>query len=204
MAKINLLPWREEERREKKRQFGSMTVLCVLLTGGLMFLVHLSVAGNIGAQEGRNSFLKSQIEVLDKEIAQIQELEKRRAELEQRMKIIQQLQQSRPLMVRLFDEMPRVLPEGIYLTEVQRKGISLTVKGRTESNPRVSAFMRNIESSQWLSMGEFGDITADKKSATPSSDFNLTVKQKGIELPAPPEAKKKPTAAAKKKAGGKS
>lgn len=195
MAKINLLPWREEERRERKRQFASMMVLSALLTFGLMFLVHLSVAGSISDQQGRNAFLKSQIEVLDKEIAQIQELEKKRAELEQRMNIIQQLQQSRPLMVRLFDEIPRVLPEGIFLTEIQRKDIVLTVKGRTESNPRVSAFMRNVESSQWLSMGEFGDITADKKSSTPSSDFNLTIKQKGLVVIEPEADKKKGPAA---------
>ncbi|NQD36292.1 PilN domain-containing protein [Permianibacter sp. IMCC34836] len=197
MAKINLLPWRAEERRERARQFYSMLVLSMILTALLMGVVHLTYAGMISDQELRNTYLESEIKVVDKEIEEINLLEKQRADLEQRMGIIQELQQSRPLNVHLFDELPRLLPEGIFLTELVRKDNKLTVKGKTESSPRVAAFMRNIESSQWIGNPDLDNIAADKKSATPSSDFLMYAIQKGVK---PPEPKEDPKAKGKKDA----
>ena len=99
------------------------------------------------------------------------------------MNIIQELQQSRPLNVHLLDDLPRLLPEGIFLTELIRKDNKLTIKGKTESSPRVAAFMRNIESSQWVGSPDLDVISADRKSATPSSDFLLYAIHKGVKAP---------------------
>lgn len=183
MAKINLLPWRAEQRRERAREFYSTLVLSMILAAMVMGVVHFTYAGIIDEQNGRNTYLDSEIKVLDKEIEEIEALEKQRADLEQRMNIIQELQQSRPLNVHLFDELPRLLPEGIFLTELIRKDNKLTVKGKTESSPRVAAFMRNIESSQWVGSPDLDVISADRKSATPSSDFLLYAIQKGVKAP---------------------
>lgn len=181
MAKINLLPWREEERKERKRQFFSMTILCVILSCMMMFMIKFSIDHTIAEQGTRNSYLSSEIVVLDGQIKQIEQLEKERADLEQRMKIIQDLQQSRPLIVHLFDDLPRLLPDGLFLTEIERKDNILTIKGRTESNPRVASFMRNIENSAWLESPALGNIVADKRSSTPASDFVLTAKTKKLQ-----------------------
>lgn len=194
MAKINLLPWRAEQRRERARQFYSTLVLSMILAALVMGVVHFTYSGIIAEQQQRNAYLDSEIKVLDKEIEEIEALEKQRADLEQRMNIIQELQQSRPLNVHLFDDLPRLLPEGIFLTELVRKDNKLTVKGKTESSPRVAAFMRNIESSQWVGSPDLDVISADKKSATPSSDFLLYAIQKGVKAPEPapdPKAKNK-------------
>lgn len=188
MAKINLLPWRDEERKERKRQFFSLMVLSVILSGAMMFVVNLSVQNQVATQNGRNTFLESEIKVLEEQIKQIETLERARADLEQRMKIIQDLQQSRPLGVHLFDELPRLLPDGLYLTELSRKEATLSIKGKTESNPRVASFMRQIESSPWVGSAQFGNIVSDRKSNVPSSDFTMTAMQKGI---TPPDDKKK-------------
>lgn len=178
MANINLLPWREEQRKERKRQFFSMMVLSVILTVMVMFMINLSISKSKTDQDERNAYLTSEIQVLDNQIKQIEKLEQERADLEQRMKIIQDLQRSRPQVVHLFDELPRLLPEGLYITEIERKDTALTIKGRTESNPRVSSFMRNIESSPWVANAQLGAIVADKKSSTPASDFQLTAAQR--------------------------
>lgn len=186
MAKINLLPWRAELRRERSRQFYSTLVLSMILTGLVMGVVYFTYEGIIAEQNQRNAYLDSEIKVLDKEIEEIEALEKQRADLEQRMNIIQELQQSRPLNVHLFDDLPRLLPEGMFLTELLRKDNKLTVRGKTESSPRVAAFMRNIESSQWIGSPDLDVISADKRSATPSSDFLLYAVQKGVKPPTPP------------------
>lgn len=199
MAKINLLPWRAEQRRERTRQFYSTLILSMILTAMIMGVVHWTYVGIIEEQNQRNAYLDSEIKVLDKEIEEIEALEKQRADLEQRMNIIQELQQSRPLNVHLFDDLPRLLPEGIYLTEIVRKDNKLTVRGKTESSPRVAAFMRNIESSQWIGSPDLDVISADRKSATPSSDFLLYAVHKGVKAPEPPvDSKAKDKKGAKK------
>lgn len=204
MAKINLLPWRAEQRRERSRQFFSTLVLSMILTTMLMGVVYFTYEGIIAEQQRRNAYLDSEIKVVDKEIQEIEVLEKQRADLEQRMNIIQELQQSRPLNVHLFDDMPRLLPEGIFLTEVVRKDNKLTIRGKTESSPRVAAFMRNIESSQWVGSPDLDVIAADRKSATPSSDFLLYAVQKGVKAPEPPQdPKAKGSKNTKKKDDGK-
>lgn len=190
MAKINLLPWRAELRRERQRQFFSTMILSAILTLVIMFMVHLYHADLISTQEQRNAYLQSEIKVVDAQIEEIKVLEKQRADLEQRMNIIQELQQSRPLNVHLFDELPRLMPEGVFLTELERKENKLQIKGKTESNPRVSTFMRNFESSPWFAKPNLDVIAADRKSAMPSSDFVLNVEQKGLLVEEPEAAKK--------------
>jgi len=185
MAKINLLPWRAELRRERQRQFISLVVLSSVLTLMIMGVVHLMYTGRISDQEQRNSYLQSEIKVVDAQIEEIKALEKQREDLEQRMNIIHDLQQSRPLNVHLFDEIPRLLPEGVFLTELTRKENKVQIKGKTESNPRVSTFMRNFESSQWFVKPDLDVISADRKSAVPSSDFVLNIEQKGVKVAEP-------------------
>lgn len=191
MAKINLLPWRAELRRERQRQFISLTVLSCILTLMVMGVVHLMYAGQITEQEARNAYLQSEIVVVDAQIEEIRALEKQREDLEQRMNIIHELQQSRPLNVHLFDEIPRVMPEGVYLTELVRKGQNIEIRGKTESSPRVATFMRNFESSQWFATPDLNVIEADKRSSMPSSDFSLKVQQTGVLAPGDENAKKK-------------
>ena len=150
MARINLLPWREERRRQQRQEFFLAIALGTGLAAGLMLGVHLYLADRIEYQEQRNRFLKTQIAILDRKIKEIRDLEKKRDRLIAKMEIIQRLQFSRPEVVHLFDSMARTLPDGIYLTKMTQKGDRLAVDGIAQSNARVSAYMRNIEASPWL------------------------------------------------------
>lgn len=150
MPRINLLPWREELRTQRRNQFfvglGGAAVAAAAVIG----IGHLVMNGIIDSQRERNDLLKAEIAELDKRIEDILELENQKSRLLARMEIIEQLQRSRPDVVRVFDQLVRTLPDGVRLTAVKQTGKRLEIRGSAESNTRVSAFMRNIDSSQWL------------------------------------------------------
>jgi type IV pilus assembly protein PilN len=176
MAHINLLPWREELRQEQTRQFATITGLSLALTGALIFMVHVTFDNQIDHQNSRNQMLKDEITTLDASLEQIQELEETKAQLLARMDVIQSLQQRRPQIVHLFDDIVRTVPEGIYLTELTQESETLTIKGIAESNGRVSAYMRNIDSSDWMATPKLSVIETKKESLR-SSNFTLTTSQ---------------------------
>lgn len=150
MPRINLLPWREERRKERQRQFNFHTLLAAALGAVVTLLFSVTIGGAISNQQGRNDYLKSQIAAMDKQIAEIKDLQQTRQRLLARMKIIEQLQQSRPAEVHFFDQLVKTLPPGVYLTAVEQKGDQVTIQGVAESSARVSTYMRNIGASPWL------------------------------------------------------
>jgi len=176
MAHINLLPWREEQRQEQTRQFATVTVLSLILTGALMFLVHATFSGQIEHQKFRNKILQDEINTLDASLKQIETLEDTKEQLLARMDVIQSLQQQRPQIVRLFDDFVRTVPEGIFLREIKQEGTQLTIQGVAESNGRVSAYMRNIDASGWMTTPKL-KVIETKKGAFRSSDFTLVTSQ---------------------------
>lgn len=177
MARINLLPWREAERKRKLREFGVMVVGGLAFALAASFYMHIHVEGMIDSQKSRNSFLQNEIAQLDRKIKEIRNLEKTKSNLIARMNIIQQLQESRPEIVHLFDELATTLPDGVYLTEVAQRGRGIGLKGRAQSNARVSAYMRNIDSSPWLGKANLKVIEHRDKTGTGLSHFQLAAKQ---------------------------
>jgi type IV pilus assembly protein PilN len=178
MARINLLPWRETLRRERQREFGVAVAGGLIVTVLLGFYVHLHVAGMIDYQNSRNAFLKREIAEVDKKIAEIKDLEKTKARLLARMNVIQQLQASRPEIVHLFDELVTTTPEGVFLTKIEQKGDTVTLFGNAQSNARVSAYMRNVEASQWITNPVLQIIENKDKEDSGFSQFTLTFQQK--------------------------
>jgi len=150
MPRVNLLPWREQKRVQRRNQFFIGLGGALLAAGLVTWVGHQIMEGLIGHQQQRNGLLKSEIAELDLRIAEIDELELKKDRLLARMEIIEQLQRSRPEVVYLFDELVRALPDGVYLTTVKQSGRRLEIQGSAESNTRVSAFMRNIDRSDWL------------------------------------------------------
>ncbi|MDH5710442.1 MAG: PilN domain-containing protein [Gammaproteobacteria bacterium] len=176
MARINLLPWREELRAEKTRQFASMLGLFAFMTVAIIALVHINIAGQINHQQYRNDILKKEIAQLDLALKEIEGLEDQKEELLSRMEVIQSLQQQRPQIVHLFDEFVRTVPEGIYLTSINQNGKDLVINGVAESNGRVSAYMRNIDASEWMSTPKL-TVIETLKGTLRSSSFVLTTSQ---------------------------
>ena len=151
MAHINLLPWREELRREQQRQFFTIMGLSVILMGLIILAVHLRISGMIDHQESRNRFLQTEIKKVEKQIAEIKKIEQEKRRLLARMEVIQELQRNRPEIVHMFDEIARITPEGIYLETMSQSGNKLVLTVVAQSNARVSALMRNIEGSELFS-----------------------------------------------------
>ena len=173
---INLLPWRDELRKEQTRQFVSLTIISVIFTLALILLVHVNLERLIGHQNERNQILKDEIQKLDKELEQIKDLEDTKEELLSRMEIIQSLQQKRPQIVHLFDELVRTVPEGLHLNSIKQQDDALTIIGIAESNGRVSAYMRNIDASDWMTKPRLTVIESKRKDGR-GSEFTLTASQ---------------------------
>ncbi len=177
MAHINLLPWRENQRRGRKRKFGLQLLGVAALAGLAALSWHAMVQGQIEHQNSRNALLKAEIVQVDKKIVEIKAIDKRRAQLISRMDIIQDLQVSRPQIVHLFDELVESIPEGAYLLNLDQKGNKVVVKGRAQSNARVSSYMRNIDSSAWIGGAALKIIQAKDKTGTGMSHFELEARQ---------------------------
>jgi type IV pilus assembly protein PilN len=181
MPRINLLAWREAQRKERKLAFmvalGAAAVCACVAT----VAVYLLYDGMIDAQESRNQMLQAQIKILDRQIEEINNLEQTKRQFIARMQIIEKLQRSRPEIVHVFDQIVKTLPDGVYLTSVTQSGDHLKFTGVAQSSTRVSAFMRNIDSSQWMrnptleviqsSTGVFGSsFTLDAQETAESAD----------------------------------
>jgi type IV pilus assembly protein PilN len=177
MTRINLLPWRETLRKEQQRQFISIAAGAAVLTAVIMIYIHIHINGMINAQTARNNFLENEVAEVDKKISEIKELETEKQQLLARMNIIQQLQRRRPEIVHVFDEMAKRVPDGIYLTDIKQQGQSLVIEGTAESNARVSAFMRNLDASDWFTNPRLVVIESKEKESVRTSKFTLNVTQ---------------------------
>ncbi|NVK23020.1 MAG: PilN domain-containing protein [Kangiellaceae bacterium] len=176
MANINLLDWREELRQERQKEFFITLGLMAILAALIWFLVHTVMASRIENQQNRNNYLQTEIRQLDRQIKEINELEKQRESLIARMNVIQDLQQSRPEVVRMFDELVRVVPEGINIRTLERKSAGLTFVGEGESNPRISEFMRQLDASERLQSKDLQNVSKQNK-GIPSQSFTLLAQQ---------------------------
>jgi type IV pilus assembly protein PilN len=181
MPRINLLPWREQERKIRRREF-------TVAAGGAIFASIIFVLGGkvlysswTDAQNEKNNLLKKEIVKLDAQIADIQDLETRKQRLVARMEIIEKLQRKRPEIVHLFDEIVKTVPDGIYLTAIKQSGNKLEIHGVAQSSTRVSTFMRNIDSSVWMDNPVL-QVVESAKDSTTGSNFTLTSDVVGVDL----------------------
>jgi len=177
MPHINLLPWREDLRREKQRQFINIAAGAAILMVGIIVLVHIRMAGVIEEQNNRNQFMTDQIAQVDKDIKEIETLEKEKAALLARMKVIQELQSSRPEIVHIFDEIARNMPDKVFLISASRKAREIDLVGVADSNDYVSELMRNLNNSPWLTNPRLEVIKSDIKEYPGASWFQMKVSQ---------------------------
>lgn len=176
---INLMPWREERRKQQQQDFMIMLGVAAALGVLVWWVWTSSVSAQIEDQQGRNSYIEKELALLDGQIKEIKELETRRAELVARMDTIQKLQNDRPSIVYIFDQLARTVPNGVYYTEVVRQGGSFTIKGVAESNTRISALMRSLNESPWFADPSLQ--TVDAVAGSEASSFVLTVSQEAQE-----------------------
>lgn len=177
MARINLLPWRDELRKLKQQDFVVGVGIAALVTCLILLLVYMQIEGMKDYQRRRNQMLKDEIVVLDKKIKEIKDIESKKNKLLTKIDVIQKLQESRPEIVHLFDELPKVTPEGVHLTRFVQSGSALALEGKAQSNARVSAYMRTIENSPWLKSPKLDVIKGQGDKRGAMNDFSMKAQQ---------------------------
>jgi type IV pilus assembly protein PilN len=187
MPRINLLPWREAERKRKRQEFGAAFALALVVAAVIAFGVRMQMQSTIDEQHARNQYLKDEIAALDKQITEILDLEQRKARLLARMQVIEQLERSRPEIVHVFDQLVKTTPDGIYLTSIKQTDRRIQIKGVAQSSTRVASYMRNIDSSEWLADPSL-DILETKGAGDTGSEFTLNAVQENPLLPPDAEA----------------
>lgn len=175
MAKINLLPWRVERRQQRQKQFYTLLGVVAVAAVLAVFGVKTYYDSLIEAQQARNNYLQNEIKLVDAKIKEIEELDRKRADLLQRKQVIEELQASRSLMVHLFDELVRTIPEGVRLSSIKQAGTVLTLEGLTQSNARVSSYIRALENSGWMARPDLSIIEAKGADRNMPYIFNLKV-----------------------------
>jgi type IV pilus assembly protein PilN len=175
MARINLLPWRAERRKLRQKEFITMLGLCAAAGVVLWFLLNTYYNNQISGQTERNAYLHDQITQVDKQITEIDQLDKKKAKLLARKEVIEQLQANRSQMVHLFDSLVRTIPDGVILTSIKQEGDKLTLEGRSQSNARVSTYMRNLEGSGWMTKPNLSIIEAKEGDPALPYTFSLDV-----------------------------
>ncbi|GAB2990576.1 PilN domain-containing protein [Psychrosphaera aestuarii] len=178
MPYINLLPWRETARKELQQQFLAILGAISAVVIFLLFLLSIYYGQRLEGQEYRNNYLQSEISILTQRINEIRNLNDKKSDLNKRIALIEQLQESRNLGTEIFNEVAGMVPTGIYLTKIEKKGPSLLINGKSESNNRLSNMMRNIERSELLEAADLDSIIAGEKDTALLSDFTMTVSVK--------------------------
>ncbi|WP_417761174.1 PilN domain-containing protein [Shewanella sp.] len=180
MANINLLPWREEAREKKKRDYLGVLALVFIAAAFGVYLTISFIGLLTEDQRERNAYLQNEIQLLDKQIAEIKKIRERKADIEKRTEIILNLQQSRNLPTHILDELVRVIPPGVYLSSVEKKGSVIWIEGRSESNNNVANMMRKIKASEWLQDPSMQSIVSQQEDIRELQRFRLKVTVKGV------------------------
>ena len=166
---INLLPWRERLREERRREFLTIMMGFVIIAGGLVFLLDRYFNGEITMQQARNVFVRAEITLLDAQVAEINQLRQQKEDIRARMNVITDLQGTRPVIVRIFDEMVRTLPNGIFYEQVQRIEDVIAVEGIAESSARITELMRNLDDSEWFKATDLSEFSVVESAETSMS-----------------------------------
>ena len=202
MPRINLLPWRDAERKRKRQEFFLGAGAALFLAAIVYGVVNWQMQSAIDEQMSRNQYLNDQIKELDKQIAEILDLEEQKKRLQERITVIEQLELSRPEIVHVFDQLVRTTPDGIYLTSVKQTNRKIELKGIAQSSTRVASYMRNIDSSEWLTDPALQILETKGKTDT-GSQFTLSMMQENPQLAVAKTEEKMSARPAGKPAGNK-
>ncbi len=175
MARINLLPWRAERRKQRQQEFMSLLGLSAIVAVVISLLIVMFYKGQIEGEKARNQYLTDQITLVNEQIKEIDELDKKKARLLRRKEVIEELQASRSQMVHLFDELVRTVPDGLRLNSIKQQGAELSLDGFAQSNARVSTYMRNLQVSGWMTKPELSIIESRGKEQGLPYAFSLRV-----------------------------
>ncbi len=176
-TRINLLPWREELKKQRQTEFYVMLAVAAAIGLAVWFGGRWYLNAEIQHHQQRNNILQQEIRQLDRQISRIRDLERTREQLIARMDVIQDLQEGRPQIVHLFEQLVTTLPDGVFLESVRQQGNSITITGVGQSNARVSSYMERLDASDWLTDPNLDVIEVRDRDGVRVSNFTLQVRQ---------------------------
>ncbi|WP_428355547.1 PilN domain-containing protein [Methyloprofundus sp.] len=178
MTRINLLPWRDELRKQNQQEFIISIVFVAVAAIAILFGMQAYLDSLIVEQQDKKRIVNAKVAEVNLITAKIKDIETQNTILQSKRSAIQALQKSRPEIVHFIDAIARVTPEGVYLTQLKQDNARVALIGKTQSNARVSAFMRNVEANQWLVDPELNIIRGSNKNKNGKlSDFTLYAQQ---------------------------
>ena len=180
MAYINLLPWREEAQKAKQKEYFMILGAVATSAVAIALLVGQFYQMRVDGQNSKNQYLKNEIQLLDVKIAEIKGLNEKKSELENRISVVEQLQRSRNVGTQVLDEITKVVPNGIYLTSLDKQGNMLELAGKSESNNHLANMIREIERSNLLADAQLSTISSKNTNSRLLSDFKMRVRIKGL------------------------
>lgn len=180
MAYINLLPWREEELKAKKKEFFTILAAAGVCAFALVLAINIYFQARVDGQLARNTYLKNEIQILDIQIAEIKTLNQKKAALQERIDVVEQLQRSRNVGTQVLNEIATIIPNGIYITQIDKKGNTIQITGKSESNNHLANMIRAVELSDLFTDATPESITSDDNSSKLLSSFKMRVKIKGL------------------------
>ena len=178
---INLIPWRESDRIRRKKHFIMALIAGLVFSGIAVLGMQYVFYGWLDAQKARNNYLQKEISLLAKKVEDINKLKKEQKSIWDRVRVIEKLQQKRPLVVHIFTELARIIPEGIYITDLQEHGDIINIVGKSDSNNELSRFMRVINQANWLQKATLVEIKTQDSQLQRFSDFKLEIDVKESE-----------------------
>jgi type IV pilus assembly protein PilN len=176
MPNINLLPWREEQREELKQVFFIVIGVCASAALVLLLVGWMGMQSSLDYQNSRNSYLNKEIKRVEAQVRKIKKLKAQRSKMLSRMKVIQNLQGNRPVIVNVFDELVKIVPDGVHFKKININGKTIGIKGAAESNNRVASLMRNVDDSKWFTRPNLTQVTANKKLGSRANNFSMSMK----------------------------
>ena len=180
MAFINLLPWREEAEKAKERQYFTILTVVAVVAFAIVFIISQFYQMRVDGQNTRNQFLNNEIQILDTRIVKIRNLNEKKKELQKRTGVVEQLQRSRNVGTQVFDEIAKIVPNGVYLTSLEKQGNSINIIGKSESNNHLANMIREIERSLLFTDAILESITTNSTQSKLLSDFKMRVRIKGL------------------------
>lgn len=184
--RINLLPHREQRRALQQKALIALMAIAAAAGIALILVGQMVLSNNLDMQNQRNELIKAETAKLDHQITEIAELKDKTNALLARKQVVEKLQVNRAEVVHLFDEISRLLPDGMYLKSLKQTGERLTITGFAQSSARVSTLMRNIETSSWLASPKLIEVKVINQNGFRVSEFSLEVAQT---VPTSPEGK---------------
>jgi len=177
MAKINLLPWRDERREQQKKVFIATLFFVSIIAVGLILLADATLFGIRSVHQSKLDVLENEMRMLEARIKEIEDLKKSRAELIRRIRTVQSLQGDREITTRVFEELALAIPDRVYLTSIKFQGNKLALNGMAENNDLISELMENIDRSEWFTTARFGGTKLQGNHDNGMRDFVINTEQ---------------------------